>query len=495
MAPLTGAAPTASATVRSRRPLFYYGYWLVGVALIAQFVAVGMQVWVSGVFLKPMTEELGWTRAEFTYAQTVGPFLMVFVALFVGVYLDRYGGRVLMVLGVTVIGASLMLTSAVTELWQWVLVRGAMFAAGGALLGNLVVIVTLSKWFVEKRGRVIGIAAMGSSLAGLTLPPLLTAFTDEFGWRAGWRALAITAWLLIYPLAMFMRRRPEDHGLHPDGRSDEEIAAGQGEAAAADYAGSLTRREALRTPALYLIVFAFGLSGLTMLTVILQTIPYLTDEGFSRGTAALMVTVLAIPQASTKPVWGLLVDRMGPRVLASVSLATAAVSQLLLVMGVMAGSLPVVVASYVIMGAASGGMGPIQEVFWASYFGRRYLGAVRSIAMPFSLIIGTGGPLAVALYFDIVGNYHGAFFVLSGLSVLAALIILLVRRPRARSAVAGPGAPAPTPPPDGVAPSSGDGASPAQAPEADAEPAPPRLPARDYMSVAGDGAPTRARVD
>ena len=60
MATLTGAAPTASTTVRSRRPLFYYGYWRVGVALIAKFAAVGMQFFVSGVFLKPMTEELSW---------------------------------------------------------------------------------------------------------------------------------------------------------------------------------------------------------------------------------------------------------------------------------------------------------------------------------------------------------------------------------------------------------------------------------------------------
>ena len=474
MATLTGAAPTASATARSRRPLVYYGYWLVGVALIAQFVAVGMQVWVSGVFLKPMTEELGWTRAEFTYGQTVGRFVMVVVGLFVGVYVDRYGGRVLMVLGVTVLGASLLLTSAVTELWQWVLLRGVMFAVGAALLGNLVVTVTLSKWFVEHRGRVIGIAAMGSSLAGLTLPPLLTAFTDEFGWRAGWRALAIIAWLLIYPLAMLMRRRPEDHGLHPDGRSDEDVAAGHGEAAAADYAGSLTRREALRTPAFYLIVFAFGLSGLAMVTVVLQTIPYLTDEGFDRGTAALMLTLLAIPQASTKPLWGLLVDRMAPRVLASVSLAAAAMSQFLLVVGVTAGSLPVVVGSFVTLGVASGGMIPIQEVIWASYFGRRYLGAVRSTAMPFSLIIGAGGPLAVAYYFDVVGNYHGAFYVLSGLSALAAFMILLTRKPGGAPAASGPVAPSPALGTEGARASA---------------------PARDYMSVAGDGAPTRTRVD
>ena len=503
MATTTTTTTATPPVAPRRRPLVYYGYWLVGVAMLAQFVAVGMQVYVSGVFLKPMTEELGWTRAEFSYAQTVGRFLMAFVGIFVGVYVDRYGGRVLMVVGVTILGASLFLTSAVTELWQWVLLRGAMFTVGGALMGNLVVNVTLSKWFVEKRGRVVGFAAMGTSLAGLSLPPLMTAISDEFGWRAGWRVLAVIAWLLVYPLAMLMRRRPEDYGLHPDGKSDEEIAAGQGAAAAADYANSLTRGEALRTPALYMIVLAFGLSGLTLGNIVLQAIPFLTDEGFDRRTAALMITVLAIPSVATKPFWGLLVDYIPPRYLASVSFAAGAVAQVIVVIGATAGSLPVVVASYALAGFGAGGMIPIQEVIWATYFGRRYLGAVRSVAMPFALLVGAGGPLAVSYYFDVVGDYLGAFYVLAGLSAVASLLILMTREPAKpgaeRAGRPGPEAPAAHGPqrdegaaamPGAATAAGGDGAAPEElapdaprpaAPEVGPAPVRPRIPLRDYM--------------
>ena len=96
---------------------------------------------------------------------------------------------------------------------------------------------------------------------------------------AGWRVLAIAAWLLLYPVAMIMRRQPEDYGLHPDGKSDEEVRAGGGAAAAADYANSFTRSEALRTPALYLTVLAFGLSSVALGSVLMQAIRSLPMRG------------------------------------------------------------------------------------------------------------------------------------------------------------------------------------------------------------------------
>jgi sugar phosphate permease len=414
---------------RPQRPLVYYGYWILAAAFVAQFVAVGSASYVAGVFFKPMAEELDWTRVEYTYAQTLGRFVMAFAGFFIGVYVDRFGGRVMMVIGVTVLGAALFLTSQVTELWQWVLMRGAVFTVGAALMGNLVVNVTLSKWFVEKRGRVVAVAATGISLSGILLPPVMTIFIDEFGWRAGWRALAIGAWVLVYPVAMLMRRQPEDHGLYPDGKSAEEVAAGEGAMAEADYANSLTRREALHTSTLYLIVLSFGLGGVALGTLLLQTIPYLTDEGFSRRTAALMMSSFSFMSASAKPLWGYLIDRKEVRGLASVSFAGAAVAVLLIVVGATSGSIVVVAGAYMLAGLSYSGNIPLQEVLWASYFGRRYLGEVRSVALPLALVLGAGGPLMVSYYFDVVGNYHGAFIAVAGLSLVAALLLSQVRRP------------------------------------------------------------------
>ncbi len=495
------ATPVATA---ARRPRIYYGYWIIGGAIVAWFVMVGTQAQVSGVFLKPMTEDLGWTRTQFFYAQTAGQYLLAFVGFFIGAHVDRVGGRPLMVIGVTILGLALFLTSEVTELWQWVLLRGALFAIGAALVGNLIVNVTLSKWFVQKRGRAVAIGALGVPLGIGIVPPTMIAVVDEFGWRAGWIALALFAWTLIYPVAMIMRRRPEDYGWHPDGLSDEESRSARGAAVAEDYANSFTRGQAMRTSSLYMIVLTFGLSGLTLGTVLLQTIPFLTDEGFARSTAALMMTVYSVPSAFMKPVWGLLIERFRPQYLASAAFSLYAVSGVVIMLGAATGAVLVVAAGYAILGVGGGGVIPLQEVIWASFFGRRHLGAVRSVGLPLALTLTAGGPLAASYYFDVVGNYYGAFIAVAALATIASVMILLVRKPRLPSRP-DDGAPPPQPPSDGGAqPLDGaaaappastavgdDGARPAEVtdgatvvagPETVSTAVRPRVPVRDYMS-------------
>ncbi len=435
LAVLTPPVPDAP-TESGRRPKIYYGYYIVGIAFLAQLISAGSQTYVAGVFLKPMTEDLDWTRFEFTTAQTIGRFIMAFFGIFVGTMLDRGYARRLMFIGTTILAAGLLMTSYVTELWQWMLLRGLLFTVGAAMVGNLVVNVTLSKWWVQRRGRMIGISAMGVSSAGVVLPLVLTPIVDDYGWRVGWRVLALIACATIYPVAFFMRSSPEEYGLHPDGKSDEEMASSAGDLARADFANSLTRSQALRTATMYQIVVAFGISGVGLGTMLFTTIPFVTDAGFSSSTAALMLSLaVALPAALSKPVWGSLMDYFLPKVLAALSFLIAAAGMVVIVFAARDQATLILAAGFVLVGVGLGGQIPIQEMIWASYFGRRYLGSVRSAAMPLTLFFGAGGPLIVQLYFDKVGDYDGAFFAVGASWVLAAGLVMLVRKPKVPEAV------------------------------------------------------------
>lgn len=411
------------------RPRFYYGWRLVAAAFVASFTTAGVQAYVAGAFFVPMSDDLGWTRAQYLYGQTVGQFVMAFAGFFVGTWVDRWGAKPLMLIGATILASALVATSQVHELWQWILLRGTVAMIGSALLGNLVVNVTLSKWFVERRGQAIGLAAIGVSMAGIILPPTMTWYIDRFGWRAGWQALAMGVIVLGYSCALVMRRVPEDLGLHPDGKTDHEMASGGGAAAVADFQNSFTRAEALRTRVLYLLVVAFGLSSLGLITMIVLTIPYLTDSGFNRGTAALMVSVLAIPSAISKPVWGFMGDRWSDRFSTSLSFIMNTAGLVLIVLATKNRSTPPLTVGYFIVGWGIGGQIPLQETIWGSYFGRRYIGAVRSAAMPFTMLFSAAGPLLVATYYDRVGNYDGAMYAVAGAWAVAAVVILFARRP------------------------------------------------------------------
>jgi sugar phosphate permease len=358
------AQPTAAGQRTRRRPItavrarsnrVYYGYWLVSAAFVAQFVSVGATNYVVGAFLKPMTTDLDWSRSEFTLARTVGQFVMAFTGFFIGARVDRHGGRRLMLIGIVILAGALFALSYTESLWQFILLNGLALTMGAAMIGNLVVNVTLSKWFVEKRGLAVGLASMGVSFAGVALTPAMTAVIDEWGWRAAWRVLGVGSALLIVPVALVMRRAPEDHGLHPDGRSAEQVAAGMGAKASADFATSLTRHQALRTPAFYLLVLAFGMFGVTIGVMLLQTIPFMTDAGYSRATASLMITVASIPALVSKPFWGWAIDKTDARRLASISAFITGLALVVITLSVHATANVLVYFGFFLLGCGWGG--------------------------------------------------------------------------------------------------------------------------------------------
>jgi sugar phosphate permease len=295
-------------TPRDSGPI-YYGYYLVGAAFVAQFISTGMYSYVLGSFMAPMTDELGWSRADFTLTRTIGQMVMAVVGIYIGSRVDVYGGRPIMLVGSLILGLTLALTSQIDSLWAWLLLNGVLVTIGCAMLGNLVVNVTLSKWFVERRGIVISVAAMGVSFGGVVLTPLATWLVDTVGWREAWLWLGLSATVLTLPLAAIMRRAPEDHGLYPDGYSATQIEQGMGERARLELAASFTRAQAVRTFSFYALVIAFGFFSINIFVLLIHTVPFLSDSGLSRNEAAFAMLVASVPAMVSKPFWGYWIDR------------------------------------------------------------------------------------------------------------------------------------------------------------------------------------------
>ena len=390
---------------------------------VTQFVAVGMANYVVGSFMIPMTEEFGWTRAEFTASRSIGQIVMACTGFVIGSYIDRFGGRPFIVSGSLLLAISIYSLGGIDTLGEWLILNGLILTMGSAMIGNLVVNVTLGKWFVERRGRVVAVAGMGISLAGIVLPPVATWMVDEFGWRNSWQLLGIGAGLITLPMAILMRRRPEDYALHPDGKTELELAAGHGAAAKADYDRSMTRAQAMRTTSFYFLVLAFGLFQISITTMLIQTIPLMTDAGYSRLVASSMISIASVPAFLSKPFWGMLIDIYSPRKLAAIGAAITGASVMVIVFSVARQMDLIVYAGFLAMGIGWGGLLPLQEVIWASFFGRRYLGSVRSTAMPFTFGMSALGPVLVAYYYDLVGDYNAALLVIAFCNIASAVML------------------------------------------------------------------------
>jgi MFS family permease len=230
-----------------------------------------------------------------------------------------------------------------------------------------------------------------------------------------------------------MRRAPEDHGLHPDGLSDAQVAAGGNQRAQAEDALAYTRQQALRTFSFYALVVAFGFFSINIVVLLLQTVPYLTDNGHSRGDAAMAMLIASVPAMLSKPVWGFLIDRSPAKPLAAVSASVTGIALFLIVMAVDSHQLAWVYAAYVVLGLGWGGMIPMQEVIWASFFGRKHIGAIRGAGLPFALALGAAAPWLVSYYHDVAGSYDGALLVVAGLNVFSGVLIFFAPPPRRKS--------------------------------------------------------------
>ena len=249
---------------------------------------------------------------------------------------------------------------------------------------------------------------------------------DVFGWRESWQLLGIATFLVTLPMSAFVRRCPEDYQLHPDGKSQAEMDAGDGEAAKADFEKSMTRAQAMRTSSFYFLVLAFGLFQISITVMLIQTIPLMTDAGYSRQVAATMISIASVPAFISKPFWGDLIDKYSPSRLASLGAAITGCSVVLIVFSVANQMDILIYASFLIMGVGWGGLLPLQEVIWASFFGRRYLGSVRSTAMPFTFGMSALGPVLVAYYYDIAGDYNMALLAMAMCNLASAFMLFKI---------------------------------------------------------------------
>lgn len=413
------------------RPVFY-GWVVVAAAFMAQFVTVGVQTSVVAVFAPEFIEEFGWSRTRFFAADSLGQMLLMVIGFMIGPRIERFGARPIMLSAAVICIPSLFLMSQVDEYWQYLVVRGVFLVTSASVAGFLVVSIAVSKWFVVKRGQALGWTSMGVSMAGFFWPWFTAQYLIEpLGWRTAWAILAVCLAAILIPSALLIRRRPEDYGMLPDGGATQ-LTAAEVDAARHDEATSLNRSEALRSSSFYLIVLIFGISVVGIFAILLNGVLYLREFGFTSVEAARAVQAFSLLSMLTKPPWGWALDRFDTRIVGFVSFIVGAFGFVLVVQVAPSGDWWLIAGALAVMGLGIGGNIPIQDMFWAEYFGRRYLGAVRSIGFPVAMGINAVTPLAVALSYDLLGTYDYAFYTCAAFWAGSAILCLMLRLPDKR---------------------------------------------------------------
>ena len=409
----------------------FYGWTIVAVTFLIGFTQAGVFQNVLSIFLKPMAEEFGWNRSIITGSIAVGSLAGGILSPLVGPHLDRHGPRKLAFWGITILSAGLIALSQLSSVWQLYLFfgTGRMIASG---LLALVVTVSVSNWFIEKRGRAMGISQLGSRIGIAFLPLLVQHIIISYGWRTAWAVLGIIVFAFsALPSLIFLKRRPEDIGLLPDGRAPEENLGTGAEKPESRFnlenEPVWTRKTAFRTTSFWQLVFVMCVIYLVGAGANFHLFPFMTDHGLPPTMAVLVITVLSVCAAFGGVLFGFLAERISVKKLMGGVLITIGILFFLVFWAV---KKPVWMFIFaVVYGTIRGGVLPLIFLLWTEFYGRRSSGTVLGISGPFRQAANATGPVSAAIFFDLFHSYWIPFSAFSVLLLIAGFLCLIAKPP------------------------------------------------------------------
>ena len=423
---------------RTANAKFFYGWYIVGIGILVNIAGTFAFSSTLSIFLKPITEELGVSRGAFSLIRTFEIGVAALIVPLLGPWIDRHGGRGVLVLGVAMEATGMLLSSLVQSFWQFVVVRCSLVIAGEALLGSLVINVTIAQWFVRKRGRAMGIANLGTGVAKFSIPLAAASLFVMVGWRNTWAIFGIVAPLLVIaPALIFMRRRPEDMGLRPDGEPavakrekspvNSESSSPPQQPSKHSAEATWTRSEAIRLPTFWVLVVTFGIASIGIAGLNLHIFSYVTDIGYSPLVAASFMSTIALTQLASSLVWGTLADRFDIRKVSCIQFLIQGVG---LITAISSREIHLTYIGFFLYGTGLAGSFVLREVIWANFFGRASLGTVRGLSMFFSNLFAASGAPFFGFLHDRTGSYDLSFTIFSAALFTSAFLVLLARAPQ-----------------------------------------------------------------
>lgn len=399
-----------------RREQYFRGYSITAACFIIQSVGIGTLV-TYGVFLNPLAESFGWSRAMISGAASVSAILTGLFAIVVGRMNDRIGPRTLMTVNGFIFGLSYLLMSRLSEVWHLYLIYGILLSIGLSAI-DVVPLTTVARWFVKKRGLMTGIVKVGTGTGQLIIPFTASIFIAAYGWRNAYAIIGTAVLILLIFVAQFLRRDPGQMGLTPDwgkaGATDDTESQDSG----------LSLREAMRTRQFWTLCAMNLFIIFCVMIIIVHIVPYGRDLGISGAKAAATLSIIGGVSMASRFITGLVIDRIGSKKVMMLCLVMLIVG---LVWLLHSKELWRLYMFAVIYGSAHGGLYTAISPIIAEFFGMRSHGVLFGIVF-FSGNVGSAiGPVLAGYIFDTTATYDWAFRTCVVMSILGFLLLLSLK--------------------------------------------------------------------
>lgn len=420
---------------RLRRP--FYGWWIVGAGAATQALGSGLLQQAFGTYVVLLGKEFGWSRTALSGAFSLARIEDGLLGPLEGWLLDRFGPRTVMRVGFVLFGGGFFLFARIDTVFEFY-ATFLIMSVGASMAGFLAITTAVVNWFVRQRSLAMGIALLGNPIGGYALP-LVVRSLETWGWRDVANASGVIILVGGLALVQLVRHRPEQYGLLPDGATPvarDGVASDAGEAAAAaDVEVSFTARQALRTRAFWFISMAHAASVLVVsVTQVHYTAHVVETFGISLTTAAAMLTLQTTTNFVSRPLAGVLSDRLGSRNVIMVAMLMHSGALLLLAFG---STLWTVAAFALLNGAAWGARVPVIVAMRAEYFGTRSFGTIMGLSSMTVTVGSVVGPVLAGLSYDMTGSYEFGFTALALMAGAGTVFLVLTPAPPKQGPSAG----------------------------------------------------------
>ena len=413
---------------------------MLGFSAGAQFMSAPGQSYSVSAFKKPMQDALGISETNVSFAYSVATIVSGLILPWTGRMVDRFGARVVLPTAAALLAIACFVMSWVTNVPMmyvgFTMIRclgqGAMWLVGTWIVGE---------WFLRKRGFATAVSGLGSSLSVMFFPVLNLYLIKRLGWEVSWQVLGlIVAVSIVIPSILFLRNRPEDLGLHPDGMDPDEVEqaeSGDG----ADKGGKIgttapanqpteeswTLKEVLADATFWKLLSVGVCVGMIGTGMVFHQETIFAARGVSKDLAMWLISIQAAI-GTVAAFWaGSLTDRYPAEKLLAVAMLMFAASIFLLYF------LPH--WSLVFVFAVLNGLnGAIQRtagtVVWVNYYGRQNQGGIRGAAMSAMILAAAVGPLPLAMCNDRLGTYGPVLIAYGIIPLLSMVLVMSAKQPQ-----------------------------------------------------------------
>jgi MFS family permease len=293
-----------------REPI-HYAWIVAGVTFVTLLGASGFRS-TPGVLIVPLQEEFGWSRATISLAVSINLLLFGFSGPFAAALMERFGVRRVTIGALVAVASGSALTTLMRSPWQLALLWGVVVGLGTGAMASVLAATVANRWFVARRGIVLGALTAASATGQLVFLPLLAWLATTVGWRAASLTVAAAALLVVPLVARFMRSRPEEVGVRAFGATEMDAPVTMAGSPLANAFRGLGMGS--RSPDFWLLAGSFFICGASTNGLIgTHLIPASIDHGLAAVTAASLLALIGLFDIAGTMVSGWLTDRWDSR--------------------------------------------------------------------------------------------------------------------------------------------------------------------------------------